>query len=221
MNDDKTLLDGEPTEGGNDAKSYTRGMNPRAAVAWVRGLYGEQGVRDLAAALPGHVVRDLGGLKLRPSVLAWVPFLSNAQLLATIDELFGEGDHQKLLDVGRGMAFRDFPLIARPFARMLNPGLFLDMATRIWGLYHSHGSWEISRGVRELQGALVNRPESHPAFCVAMRGWIEGAMLFSGAVEVTAQEEKCAARGAACCSLRIIWKERRDTPRDRRPRAPA
>lgn len=220
--DDNTQLDGEATEVSSPIpKTFTRGMNVRAAVAWVRGLHGERGVRDLSASLPADVRDECGGANLRPSVLAWVPFLAHAELLQKIDDLFGEGDLVRLADVGRGMAFRDFPLLARPVARMLSPGLFLDMSVKIWGLYHSHGTWEISRGERELQGVLLDHAENHPAFCATMRGWIEGAMLFSGATECSVIEERCATRGAPVCSLRINWRERRDAPRERRPRAPS
>ena len=218
--DDETHLDELATEL-PAAKSFTRGMNPRAVVGWVRSLHGEQGVAALAASLPAHVVTDLGGPMLRPPLMSWVPFLSHAELLVKIDERFGAGDLRLLTDVGRAAAYRDFPSLARPFARMLSPGLVVDMATRIWSVYHSAGTWEVSRGERDLQAVLVNRPESHPAFCVAMLGWIEGAMLFAGAVDVRAVEERCAAKGATCCSVRMSWREKKDTVRDRRPRAPS
>ncbi len=200
--------------------SFTRGMNIRAATGWVRDRYGEGGVSALARSLPLDVVGELGGPSLKPSPTSWTPFLAHAQQLEHIDAIFGDGDLELLREVGRGMAKRDFPAIARPIAALLSPGFFLDMATKIWGLYHTHGSWEISRGDREIQGLLVNRPENHPAFCMAMRGWVEGALMFCGAVDVDTQEERCAAQGAPLCSLRMTWREKRDGARDRRPRPP-
>ena len=82
------------------------------------------------------------------------------------------------------------------------------------------GRWAVSRGERDLQAVLVDRPENHPAFCAAMVGWIEGALMLAGGLDVCAVEERCITKGATCCSLRVSWREKKDTARDRRPRAP-
>jgi hypothetical protein len=220
--DEATELEGDPTLSAAQPthKSFTRGMNPRAAVAWVRARHGEDGVQALAASLSPDMIDDLGGPSLRPGAMTWVPFMTQARLVEHIDRLFGNGDLSLLIEVGRAMAFHDFPGIARPVARLLSPGLFVDMATRIWGLYHSHGHWEVVRGERDIVAVLLGRPEHHPAFCVGMRGWIEGALLFCGATDAVAHEERCAALGGSCCSLRVMWREKRDDVRDRRQRAP-
>ena len=222
---DNTVDDEAPTlEGPPRPKSisYTRGMNIRAATGWLRDRHGDDGVAALAQSLPSETLRALGGPAMRPSAMTWVPFLAHAVQLEHIDALFGRGDLSLLLEVGRGMAVRDFPAIARPIAAFMSPGFFLDITTRIWGLYHTHGTWEISRGTRDLQGLLLDRPEHHPAFCMAMRGWVEGALLFCGAVDVTTHEERCATKGAQGCSYRMQWREKRDaaTARDRQPRPP-
>jgi hypothetical protein len=218
-NDASTIVEEGDTLSGAPAlpKSFTRGMNVRAAIAWVQATHGENGVRKLADSLPARVVDDLGGASLKPAAMTWVPFLSHSILLEHIDHLFGNGDLKLLLTVGRAMAFHDFPGVARPVARMLSPGFFLDMSTKLWGIYNSHGSWEISRGERELLGVRIGCPENHRAFCAGTCGWIEGALLFCGAVEAEAKEERCAALGAPVCSLRITWKERRDLGRLPRP----
>lgn len=226
--DDATVVDKE-AEGDATAPptrpaplSYTRGMSPRAVIAWVRDHRGEQAVAQLARELPAHVVEDLGGPELRPALMSWVPFLSHCELLAKVDDLHGRGDGTLLVDVGRAAAYRDFPSIAKPFARLLSPGFIVDMVTKIWRVYHSVGSWEVSRSERDLQAILVGRPENHPAFCPVLVGYSQAAMTIAGATQVHIVEERCANKGAACCSLRMKWTERSDnvSARDRVPRAP-
>ncbi len=220
--DENTLDDvsEQPTEvAPPPALSFTRGMNPRAAVAWVRHHHGEPGVRQLLAALPPDVVQELG-VDLRPGSMTWVTFSAQARLLATIDLVFGKGDYKLLREVGRFMALKDFPRVAKPVAMLLSPGLFVDMSVKIWRLYNSHGSWEVLRGRREIQASRFRCPEHHPAFCEGTMGWVEGAMLFCGAIDVVATEERCAARGGTCCSIRVRWAEAKDSVVERRPRPP-
>lgn len=225
---DDTALDGSPIDEDGaltelarpEPLSFTRGMNPRAMISWVRHVHGDAGVRQLAAALPQDMLDDLGGPALRPSSMAWIPFLTNARLIEAIDAVFGKGDYGLMREVGRYMARHDFPAVAKPMAMMLSPGLFIDLSVKIWRLYHSHGHWEVIRHRREIQASLFERPESHRAFCEGTMGWIEGAMIFCGAVDVVAVEERCAAKGAPCCSIRVRWAEARDAVVDRTPRPP-
>lgn len=224
--EDSTILDSEATEPPTRPSplSYTRGMSPRAVIAWVRTNRGEAAVRQLASALPAYVVEDLHGEALRPPLMSWVPFLSHCELLAKVDAQFGRGDGTLLVEIGRAAAYRDMPAIVKPFARMFSPGFFLDMVTKIWRIYHTVGSWEISRGDRDLQAVLVGRPENHPAFCPVIIGYTEAAMTLAGAVDITVVEERCANKGAPCCSIRMKWSEKSDAAgaraRDRVPRAP-
>jgi hypothetical protein len=224
--DDSTVVDSEPTEPPTRPAplSYTRGMSTRAVTAWLRNTRGEESVARVAAALPAWVVEDLHGESLRPPLMSWVPFLSHCELLAQVEALYGRGDGSVLVEVGRAAAYRDIPSIAKPFARFLNPGFLVDMVTKIWRVYHTEGAWEVSRSQRDLQAILISRPESHPAFCPVLIGYIEGAMTLAGALDVKIVEERCANKGATCCSLRMKWSEKsdaaRDRLRDRVPRAP-
>lgn len=222
--DDSTIVDHEATEPPTRPAplSYTRGMSPRAVIAWVRNNRGDAAVQQLAKALPAYVVEDLHGEALRPPLMSWVPFLSHCELLAKVDEMFGRGDGTLLVEVGRAAAYRDIPSIAKPFARFLSPGFLVDMVTKIWRIYHTVGSWEVSRGERDLQALLVGRPENHPAFCPVLIGYSEAAMALAGAIDVKIVEERCANKGAPCCSLRMKWSEKSDAlrVRDRVPRAP-
>ncbi|MDP2342862.1 MAG: hypothetical protein Q8O67_18035 [Deltaproteobacteria bacterium] len=201
--------------------AFTRGMNARAAVSWVRHHHGPAGVERLASSLAPDLIHVLGP-DLRPRSMGWIPFMVQARLLEGIDQLFGRGDYRLLRDVGRHMAMHDFPAIARPLARMLSPGLFVDLSVKIWRLYNTHGRWEVSRGPREINAVRFESAESHIAFCEGTMGWIEGAMMFCGAVDVVATEERCCARGGPCCSVRVRWVEASDNvvARDRRPRPP-
>jgi hypothetical protein len=228
VKDDKDFLN-EPTDADEDptlpgrrpiSLSFTRGMNPRAVTSWVRHTHGPEAVAKLAAVLPDDVKDDLGGDKLKPMPTAWVPYQSYVKFLTALDLLFGKGDLKLLRKVGHYQAFHDFPAIARPLARLLSPGWLVDVSTRIWSVYNSHGRWEISRGERQVRGILLDTLECDPAFCMSMCGWVEGALMYCGATDASCIEERCVSRGDPYCSVNATWLEKRDMARTRIPRAP-
>ena len=212
---DNTAIDQEATT----TPCLTRGLNPRAALAWVRKHHGEPGVWKVLEALDDDDDRVLGGGRV--SAPTWVPFLAHARLLHAIDATFGAGDLTLLRDVGRFMCQRDFPLVARPLLRLASPGFFLDKAMRLWRLYHSHGRWEMTRTDGEVRAVLVGHPDSHPAFCATFLGWMEGALMLTGAHGVSSQEVRCATKGAPCCSYTTTWMTGARDVRARVPRPPS
>lgn len=214
-----TTLDGDPTVS-QAPLTYTRGMNTRATMAWLRASHGEDGVAAVRDALPTRVLRDLGGRALRPASLSWVPFMAHARLLQSIADVLYDGDREALVAVGRASVLRDLPVLLRPVLELMSPGYLITKTTKLWNLYHSHGAWEITRGKRELVAVLVDRPESHPAFCATTRGMTEASLMMAGALQVSCVEERCRTRGAPVCSLRVTWTEKSDGPRDRLPRPP-
>lgn len=218
--DDDTAIDAEPVDTvplRAPARSFTRGSNVRAALTVVRDRHGDDGVRRVREAAPAWLRDDLG-VELKPGALVWVPTLAQGELLATIDACFGRGDLSSLVDVGSAMARIDLPGIAKPVARFLSPGVFVEMAVKVWRVYNTHGTWEVLHTPRTVRASLFDRPEAHAAFCTATLGWMKGALEFCGAFDVVADEQRCAARGDPCCSFHVSWTERGDM--NRRPRPP-
>jgi predicted hydrocarbon binding protein len=216
---DPTIPDGDITNIERPT-CMTRGLNPRAALAWVRAMYGSGGIDKVLDNLDDDDAFCLGGRNGRlVASSAWVPFLSHARLLAVIDSTFGKGNFAVLRDVGRYMGFHDFPVVARPFIRLASPGFFIDKAMKLWRMYHSHGRWEIVRHREQVRAALVEHPEHHPAFCATFCGWIEGALSLTGARDVDGSETRCASRGAPFCSFEVKWGDGKRV-QERVPRPP-
>jgi hypothetical protein len=216
--DEITAIDGAPVTG--EAPCMTRGLNPLGALAWVREEHGNEGVRRVLAALSATdraLLRD-GAVPARE----WIPFLTHARLLEAIDAAYGNNDLALLRTVGSAMVRRDFPVVGKPFLRVIGPGFFLDKLMALWRVYHSRGRWEITRGPGEVRGVLVDHPQHHRACCAMVLGWAEGVIELSGARDAHAEELRCAARGAPCCTFEMTWLEwgARRSPRERTPRPP-
>jgi hypothetical protein len=198
-----TEIETEP-QTSTDRPMRVRGLATRSVISWVTGLHGESGLSRLRDTLDAVTIAHLSGLK--PGALQWVSYPAQCRLLEVVDRVFGAGDLAVLHQVGRYSAFRDMPVVARPIARLLSPGAFVDVATRIWPLYHSHGTWRVTRGPSSGRGELTARPQPSAAFCAVVRGWVDGALLFCGASEVVVEEPRCQARGDPTCVLEVRWR---------------
>lgn len=192
--------------------AMTRGQNPRSAFAYVNA---QGGSHQLARVLEHLSASDRAVLGVDGRAGArpvgaddWVPFSTQARLLRAIDAVLGRGDLTLLPEVGRFMARRDIPSLFRPLLRAGKTGWIISVATRVWRMYHSHGSWELQREKESVLATLVDHPEADAAFCATFIGWVEGALEASGAIEVRGEHVVCAARGARHCVFTASWTTR-------------
>jgi hypothetical protein len=191
------------------SRAMTRGQNARSALAFVEHHGGRA---ELARVLARMIDDDRtilgvdGAPGARPiDADAWLPFSVQARLLRTIDAVSGRGDLTLLPEVGRFMAGRDIPTLFRPFLRAGRTGWIIQVATRVWRMYHSHGKWQVVRARNSVIATLVDHPESDAAFCATFGGWVEGALELSGGLDVGSEHPACAARGAAQCVFIASW----------------
>lgn len=194
-----------------DSASRTRGLNPLAALAYVREFGGEGAIKQVLAKLPERDLKLLAGKK-KLSSKAWVPFELQGRLLQAIDEAMGQGDHAKLFDVGSFMAKRDIPRVFRPLLKLGNPGWILEVSTRMWRFYHSSGRWEIQRTPVTVLATLHDHPAAHEAFCATFVGWLTNAVAMSGGYDVMVDHPVCHARGAPNCVFTVRWSLDDDQP---------
>lgn len=187
----------------------TRGLNPLAALAYVREHGGENSMTRVLHALPPEDLEHISGNRKLTS-RTWVPFSLQSRLLKAIDETLGCGDSATLFVVGNFMARRDIPRIFRPLLKLGNPGWIVEVATRMWRYYHDRGRWEIQRTPVTILATLHGHPESSDAFCATFVGWLTGCLEISGGHDVMVDHPVCHARGAANCVFTCRWAN--DTP---------
>ncbi len=185
-----------------DAGSRTRGLNPLAALAYVREHGGEPAIKQVLSKLPERDLQLLAGTR-KLSSKAWVPFELQGRLLQAIDDTMGESDHAKLFEVGAYMSKRDIPRVFRPLLKLGNPGWILEVSTRMWRFYHSTGRWEIQRTPVTVLATLHDHEAAHEAFCATFVGWLTNAVEMSGGYDVMVDHPVCHARGAPNCVFTV------------------
>lgn len=199
----------------------TRGLNPLGALRYVRRHHGSVGMVKVVSALSARDRLALGGDDLAGLTSStWVPFLTHARLLATIDRSLGVGDLSLLPAVGRFKAQADLPGLLKPVLRLMTPGFLISQSMRLWRRYHSHGRWEIVRTSSDIRAVLVDHELAHPAFCATFCGYVEGALLFSGARLPKVTQTACRCHGDRVCAFLGVFDEQAGNARSRVPQPP-
>tara|TARA_Y100001934_G_C12303287_1_gene751118 strand:+ start:414 stop:1097 length:684 start_codon:yes stop_codon:yes gene_type:complete len=187
--------------------AMTRGMNPLAALSFVRENHGPTQLENVLKSLEGEDIAILTG-KAELKSNQWIPYMVHARLLETIDKVCGIGDYATLYNVGRHMSARDVPRFFRPLIRLGNPGWILEVSTRLWRMYHNKGYWEVQRTPVTILATLNDHEECHTAFCHTFVGWLTGALELSGGYDVMVDHPVCQARGAPNCVFTARWVEK-------------
>ena len=191
--------------------AMTRGMNPLAALSYVRESKGPQYIEKVLQSMAPEDLKFLAGENQIHSK-QWYPFMVHANLLEAIDRECGIGNSALLFDVGRHMSARDVPRFFRPLIRLGNPGWIMEVATRLWRTYHNKGFWSVQRTPVTILATLNGHAECHDAFCLTFVGWLTGALEHSGGYDVLVDHPVCQTRGAPNCVFTARWSEKKDRP---------
>lgn len=185
----------------------TRGFNFLSALAFVHRRGGRQAIADVLRVLPEEDLRQISEDSTAPNIQprGWYPFTTYCRMLAGIDTVLGNGDREILYEVGNEMATRDIRRIFRPLLRVGRPGWILEFHGRLWRTYHDHGEWTIDRTPVSLIATLSDHPGRTEHACATFTGWMESALLMSGAANVDGSHPVCIGRGGPHCVFTCRW----------------
>lgn len=138
----------------------------------------------------------------------WVPeeVAKNFMLAAEAVLPSGENEQNHFYDLGREMALNDVPAFLKPFIRKLDVDFLLNITTRIWHMYHTHGdlSAEMDRTAHTIDVALSGYRYSHKPFCHLLAGYMEGILELSGiTLDQGVTKTHCVLLGHDVCRYRI------------------
>lgn len=162
------------------------------AAAWKR-------VRDTLAAERGVEL---------PAVIApgtWLPTQHFVTALHVAHGLFGPDDFY--LRFGRAAAEYEVKWVHRVVLRFTSPLWVLDRAGDVWKKAHTTGHWRIeSDRAHHLRGSLYGFGVVDRAYCDSLLGWLQRALVMTGADKLDMAETRCRARdGADACVYEGTW----------------
>lgn len=184
--------------------SNVKGAAVTARLRFVRERHGEDGVRRLIDEVPAATRAVLAGRVLPQE---WVPYDVFVDLGVAADRLFGRGDLALCYEMGRYAAEVNLPTLYRIFYRLGNPLYIFRRAAQLWSVHYDSGrlaALEEGRGRARIEIVGFERP--HRVHCLSVLGWATRSIELSGGVVVSAEEERCRARGDESCEMVAIWR---------------
>ena len=178
-----------------------KGSAISARLRFVRERHGQGGIDRLLAALtPGS--RALLDARVLPQ--AWVPADLFIDLLVQADRLFGKGDLELCVEMGRYSAEVNLPTLYKVFYRLGSPMFILRKAASLWSVHYDSGhltATPLAEGHARLAIEGYDRP--HRAHCRSVLGWATRSVELSGGTVLSAVDEKCRAKGDDACEMAV------------------
>lgn len=179
-----------------------KGTVIEARLAYVR-KQGEVGWRRFVGALSSEAreLAEAGAL-----VNAWYSFALFVEISEAIDRLFGDGTGGMFRELGRESFDKYSGTLYRLVFRALTLDFLIRRAAVAWRLHYDQGEMSstapvrLEDGGREIVIRLEGLDVTHPAHCLAVRGWIVRAGEMTGATKISETCLECKRRGDARCT---------------------
>lgn len=123
-------------------------------------------------------------------------------------DLFYKGNYEKgAWDGGRYSAEKGLTGIYKIFVKASSPGYIIQRASRVFATYYQPCKMEVTeRTEKSVHLEISNMTESDLVIEYRIGGWIEKALLISGAIEPTVEFLKSIARGDNVTLMKIHWR---------------
>lgn len=165
--------------------------------------FGAEAVERVLGALSAADRQILEGAAL----VGWYPVEPVMAYHHKLDQLYGHGDLDLCVEVGKFSAEWALNTVLKFFVRFRTPHWLMERSASLWGRYHDSGRWEILNDPNvPLLARLHGFEVRDPAFCARFRGWLIRAVELTGAKEPRVVEPACSCRGQAYCEYQVRWR---------------
>jgi hypothetical protein len=180
-----------------------KGIAILSCLRFVRERYGEEGLQRLREALKPEQ-RALLDQRILPH--AWAPFQLIVDLNVQTDALFGAGDLQLCVEMGRYAAGASLPTVFKVFFRLGSPRFLFDTAAKLWSAQFDSGRLTVlPDSDTSARLRIEDFEEPHRSHCLAIKGWALEAITLSGARPLLADETHCRTWGHPYCEFAATW----------------
>ena len=166
--------------------------------------YGENGKLALLNALTDDHRKALQA-KVDPH--QWLPFELFVSINEQADRLWGHGDLQLCYEMGRFGAEANLPTLYKIFYRLGSPLFIFQKAARLWEVHYDSGRlMPVQESPNVIRLKILGFETPHRAHCLSVLGWAQRSAEMTGAVILSANEDRCRLRGDAACEIVIAWR---------------
>jgi hypothetical protein len=173
-------------------------------LAWVKEMYGQNGLRELTGDLSA-AGRNLARGEVNPR--AWYNYPLWVELCNAIDKRWGPGDVSLNIECGRWGSHHNVPRLYQAFIRLGSVDWVLAKATKLWGEHFNVGQLVVRHepGAKIAEGEILDFPQPSMALDYSALGFAMGCIELSGGKDVRGEVLAARARGADRDLLRVHW----------------
>jgi predicted hydrocarbon binding protein len=175
-----------------------KGLVLKTRIDYVRKTYGDEAWGKLVASLSPQARAAVRGDVL---VSTWYPLSVSVEMLVAIDQMFGAGDLALCREMGRHSARIALSSVYKSFSIEKDMHFVNRMTPLIWNQYYDSGEMTIETTKGRACIRIRGFAEPHPALCLGILGWLEGANEAWGVEDVKVEETTCSTRGQGCCTF--------------------
>lgn len=180
-----------------------RGISVISAIKYVRDNYGEGGWTKITDSLDDE---DRNIIRGNINPMTWYPLKVFTNFIETTDKIFGKGNYEVCLNIGRFNAQDTFTGLYKVFLELGNPHFVIRRGHIAWRTIVDTGELEVEQaGDKYVKAKIINFSEPHKAFCWKVAGYFDKVLEMSGARNVQVKETKCALEGSDFCEYEIQW----------------
>ena len=169
-------------------------LPPDARDPFLRGA--SAGLRELLGRPPGD--RD-----------AWAPLGLFIEALELADRISGRGDLSACWSIGRFTASHEMGVVRSFALKLLRPPAIISLSTSLWSVHYRSAGRAAAQGIGPAKVAvsIVDFPTPHRAHCLAVGGWMQGALELGPRRGIQVAKVSCRCEGAPTCDFHVEWAE--------------
>lgn len=194
---------GDPALRAQAVQGFAKGNLVAARHRYVMERWGA----DMLATLVGRLSGRAAELLERPPLpMGWHPIEELARIDAEI--LMGpmEGDLDEMRKFGFEIASYDLSTLYRMLFKVGTPGFIVGRLPVAFKTYlRDTGELEVDVGKRSATATMVEGVVPYYLCTAGMSGWMEAALVMSGASAPSVEHAECRHRGDPRCVWRLEW----------------
>jgi hypothetical protein len=185
--------------------TQVKGSMILARLAWVKEMYGQMGLRELATGMTSAAGRNLLRGDIDPR--AWYNLPLVIELCTAIDARWGRGDLSLNIELARWGCHMNMPRLYKRFIRIGSVDWVLGRAEKLFGEHFTAGKLKVRHepGQNRAEGEILDFPAPHLALDYSILGFAMGCVELSGGKDVRGELVSSRARGGERDLMRVTW----------------
>jgi hypothetical protein len=138
---------------------------------------------------------------------SWAPLGLFHEALENADLVAGDGQLRSCWAIGRFSAQHEAGAVRTFALKVLRPPTVMSLATSLWQVHYRNAGRAVAQvaGPTSMRFSLVDYPTPHRAHCLAVGGWVQGALELGPRRSVQVKKITCRCDHASSCDYSVSW----------------